>query len=491
MSELTAAPGEREGLAPRKIVASIPARRAVGAALVTMAWRNLWRVRRRTWLTAGGVGFAVFLVVFTRSMQIGSLATMVEMGTEQMTGHVQVQHPDYLDDPRMRHTVGGLAAVTETPAGRPDVRAVAPRGTAFALVSAESLVRGASPSRSPAEGSFVRGASPSRSPAEGSTTERSFGAQVLGIDPAVEFATLSKRALPGGRPLERTGEALMGSALARNLGAEPGTDVVVLGTGKEGGIAATAVTLVGLFESGVPDLDRGVMLMHFDDFSEAFGLEDEAHAIAVLTRDPGSARDFAAEVSAAVGNATAGHDAAAGAPRVRPWQELQPELEQFVTMELGGSVLVAVLLIVIVTFVVVSTFVMTVFERTAEFGMLKAIGMTPAAIFRMVQLEGLLMSLLGVALGLVVVFATVSALAIEGIPISAFGDFDRMLARLAMPDTLMPVFDAAGALVITATMVVAVQLAAAVPGAAHLAPERRRGAAGRRMTRGNGGGVNP
>ena len=399
-----------------------------------MAWRNLWRVRRRTWLTASGVGFAVFLVVFTRSIQIGSLATMVEMGTGQLTGHVQVQHPDYLEDPRMRHTVGGLAAVTETLAGRPGVRAVAPRGTAFALVSAES-----------------------------ETVERSFGAQVVGIDPAVEFATLSKRALPGGRPLERSGEALMGSALARNLGAEVGTEVVVLGTGKEGGIAATAVSLVGLFESGVPDLDRGVMLMHFDDFSEAFGLEDEAHAIAVLTRDPGSARDFAAEVSAAVGNATAGHDAAAGAPRVRPWQELQPELEQFVTMELGGSVLVAVFLVVIVTFVVVSTFVMTVFERTAEFGMLKAIGMTPAAIFRMVQFEGLWMSLLGVALGLVVVFATVSALAIEGIPISAFGDFDRMYARLAMPDTLMPVFDAAGALVMTATMVVAVQLAAAVP----------------------------
>ena len=432
MSELTAVPSE--GLAPRKRVASIPARRAVGAALVTMAWRNLWRVRRRTWLTASGVGFAVFLVVFTRSMQIGSLATMVEMGTEQMTGHVQVQHPDYLDDPRMRHTVGGLAAATETLAGRPDVRAVAPRGTAFALVSAES-----------------------------ETVERSFGAQVLGIDPAVEFATLSKRALPGGRTLERTGEALMGNALARNLGAEPGTDIVVLGTAKEGGIAATAVTLVGLFESGVADLDRGVMLMHFDDFSETFGLEDEAHAIAVLTRDPGSARDFAADASASVGNATAGHDAAAGAPSVRPWQELQPELEQFVTMELGGSVLVAVLLVVIVTFVVVSTFVMTVFERTAEFGMLKAIGMTPAAIFRMVQLEGLLMSLLGVALGLVVIFATVSALAIEGIPISAFGDFDHMLDRLSMPDVLMPVFDAAGALAMTATMVVAVQLAAAVP----------------------------
>lgn len=390
-----------------------------------MAWRNLWRVPRRTWLTAGGVGFAILLVVFIRSMHGGAFGAAINLVTERMSGHVQVQHPEYLDDPRMRHTVEGLAALTETLAGHPDVRAVAPRGMGFGLVS------------------------------EGSG-ERSFGGQITGIDPAVEFATLARKALPGGRPVGGVGEGFMGSKLARNIGVAPGDDIIVLGTGKEGSVAAMAVTLVGLFESGIPDLDRGFLTVHFDDFAEAFGLQDEAHAIAVLTGGPRDAREFAADLATRIapldGNAA-----------VRPWQELMPELEQTVVGEIGGSAVFAVFLVVIVTFVVVSTFVMTVFERTAEFGMLKAIGMAPSAIFRMVQLEGLWMSLMGVALGLASSLVFVYALAIEGIPFSAFGDFDDMMDRFFMPDVMMPRFDSAGALAMTATMVAAVQVAAAIP----------------------------
>ncbi len=390
-----------------------------------MAWRNLWRVPRRTWLTAGGVGFAILLVVFARSLQIGAIDTMLEVGTAQLTGHAQVQHPDYLEDPRMRSTVEGLAALTETLAGHPDVRAVAPRGLGFGLVS------------------------------EGSG-ERSFAGQIVGIDPAVEFAALASQALPGGRPVERVGEGFMGSKLARNLGVAPGDDIIVLGTGKEGSVAAMAVTLVGLFESGIPDLDRGFLTVHFDDFAEAFGLQDEAHAIAVLTGGPRDARAFAADL--ATGIAPLDGNAA-----VRPWQELMPELQQTVVGEIGGSAVFALFLVVIVTFVVVSTFVMTVFERTAEFGMLKAIGMAPAAIFRMVQLEGLWMSLTGVALGLVSSLAFVYVIAIEGIPMSAFGMSADMMATFFLPDVMIPVFDSTGALAMTAIMVVAVQVAAAIP----------------------------
>ncbi len=439
MSELTAAPGEREGLAPRKKeqreglaprkrVASKPARRAVGAALVTMAWRNLWRVRRRTWLTAGGVAFAVFLLVLMRSMHVGVFGATVDLATKQMPGHAQVQHPQYLDDPRMRYTVEGLAAVTETLKGHPGVRAVAPRGMGFALVSADSQAG-----------------------------ETSFGAQVMGIDPAVEFATLSQRALPGGRALERAGEGLMGSVLARNLGAQVGGDIIVLGTGKDGGVAATAVTLVGLFESGNPDLDRSFLMVHFDDFSEAFGLEDEAHVIAVLGQDANRARDFAADIAPSVENA------ATDGPRVLPWQDIQPELEQFIVLKAGGLVVLGVILIVIVTFVVVSAFVMTVFERTAEFGMLKAIGMPPGAIFRMVQFEGLWMSLLGVALGVAAAFAAVSALSVKGIPVAAFGEDLAAFDQLGLPEALVPAFSSGAALLMTAIMIVAVQVAAAVP----------------------------
>ncbi|MDE0348711.1 MAG: FtsX-like permease family protein [Gammaproteobacteria bacterium] len=281
----------------------------------------------------------------------------------------------------------------------------------------------------------------------------------MGIDPAVEFATLAERALPGGRPLERPGESVVGSILARNLGAQVGGDIIVLGTEKDGGVAATAVTLVGVFESGNADLDRSLMMVHFDDFSEAFGLRDEAHVIAVLGDDASDARGFAADISPSVEDA-----AEAGTARVRPWQEVQPELEQYIVMKQGGGFVIGTILIVIVTFVVVNAFVMSVFERTAEFGMLKAIGMPPAAIFRMVQLEGLWMSLIGVGLGMAVALAAVSALSVEGIPVSAIADeLGDMRSRLSLPETLVPAFVTGEAVLIAIVMIAAVQFAAAVP----------------------------
>lgn len=394
-----------------------------------MAWRNLWRVPRRTWLTAGGVGFAILLVVFIRSMHGGIFDTTINLVTEQMSGHAQVQHSDYLDDPRMRHTVKGLSGVTEALAAHPDVRAAAPRGIGFALVSAEA-----------------------------ESGARSFGAQVIGIDPAVEFATISQRALPGGRAIERAGEGFMGSVLARNLGAGVGDGVVVIGTGKEGGVAATSVTLVGLFESSVPEFDRSVLMAHFDDFSDAFGLEDEAHVIAALGPDPGDARGFAASIAPAVENAVT-----TGTARVLPWQEIQPELAQLLIIKDTIGFTLASILAVLVTFVVVSTFVMTVFDRTAEFGMLKAIGMPPSAILRMVQFEGLWMSLIGVALGVATALAVVSAVAAVGIPVAGFEDLALMYQRLNLPDTLVPAFATRDALLMAAVMIAAVQFAAAVP----------------------------
>ena len=125
--------------------------------------------------------------------------------------------------------------------------------------------------------------------------------------------------------------------------------------------------------------------------------------------------------------------------------------------------ILAGILSVIVTFVVVSAFVMTVFERTAELGMLKAIGMPPSAIFRMVQFEGSWMSLIGVALGVAAAFATVSAVAVQGVPVSEFGDLAGMYERLNLPDTLVPVFATTDALLMAAVMIAAVQFAAAVP----------------------------
>ena len=78
--------------------------------LAAIAWRNLWRNRRRTWLTVGGIAFAVWLLVFARSMQDGTFGTMVDNGARLLPGHVQVQHLLYADAPHTEYTLDGQAA---------------------------------------------------------------------------------------------------------------------------------------------------------------------------------------------------------------------------------------------------------------------------------------------------------------------------------------------------------------------------------------------
>lgn len=392
-------------------------------ALATMAWRNLWRVRRRTWLTASGVAFSVFLIVVALSSQQGTFNMMIENVTRTLSGHVQAQHPMWRDDPRMRYTVGNLQATRTIIEAQEGVRAVTPRGQAFALVSA------------------------------GAEGDRSFGAQMLGMQPATEFASFTRNAAVG-RFLENRGEGYVGMGLARNLGVDAGDEVVILGTGKDGGVAALAVTVVGLFESGVPELNRSTLVLHFDDFAEAFGLQDEAHALAVLTEDAATAEATAGKLAAAL-------DEAAAPPRFHPWQALQPEIQQMVDMKLASTLMIGALLMLLATFSVANAFIMTVFERTAEFGMLRAVGVSPRAIWRMLQLEALWMSLLGVAIGLGLSGGIMAALADVGVGLGE--DYGQILAQFNMPDRLYPSFSYGAAFAMSAVMIVAVQLAVILP----------------------------
>ena len=154
--------------------------RSGSGSLTLIAWRNLWRNRRRTWLTSGGIAFAIWLLIFSMSMQDGTFEIMVDNGARLALGHAQIQHPEYQDDPRMEYTISGAAALRERAAAEPEVIAASEQAHGFALAS---------------------------------HGERSFGAQVFGVDYVREAAWSSLPGLVGeGRYLAGPGEAVIGVA---------------------------------------------------------------------------------------------------------------------------------------------------------------------------------------------------------------------------------------------------------------------------------------
>ncbi len=379
--------------------------------VAAIAWRNLWRNRRRTWLTSGGIAFAVFLMVAARSMQVGAFEAMTDNTTAMLTGHAQIQHPAYLDDPALRHTISNASAIAREIMQRPGVIAAAERAVAFVLVS---------------------------------VGEKSFGAQVMGVEPRAERVLSSiPDSIAQGRYLENRDDVVIGAALARNLGATLGDEVVLLGSTRDGGIAAMAGTLTGIVETGVTAVDRSILQVPLTVFQEAFELGDEAHMIVVRMRHLGAVDDLVAQP--------------AEGGTWRAWQALLPEVEQMRAMKEQGSFIMFAIVALLITFSVFNTFAMVVYERVREFGMLMALGMRPARILGMLELESLWLALFGVAMGAALSVIVVMSLASVGIPLPA--EAADVMQSLNMPDRIYPTLSVSTLIGGSALMLVVVPMA--------------------------------
>jgi len=394
---------------------------AASRATFAVAWRNLGRNRKRTALTASAVGFASMLLVFAMSMQGGSYGAMVDNATRLVTGHLQIQDARFADDPKMRYYIAGAEARIEALEADPRIEAASPRIQAFAVLSG---------------------------------AERSFGGRIMGVDPLRERAfSLLPEFVEYGRWLGGDrGEVVLGTALARNLDVALGDEVVVLGTAPDGSIAAAVATLVGLLATGQPEIDRSLAQMHIEDVREAFLLPDAAHAIVVTLRDVRTADTLAAPLLAIAGD---------GGLRARPWRELIPELEQMIELDKASAWFFYVLLALMVTFSIANTFMMTVFERTREFGTLLAIGCRPAFVIALLQIESLLLCGLGVLGGTVLGLALTGGLMVTGIPLDEMGT--ELLRQYHMPERLYPTPSLAAVTSGPLFMLAATQIAALLP----------------------------
>jgi ABC-type lipoprotein release transport system permease subunit len=287
-----------------------------------------------------------------------------------------------------------------------------------------------------------------------SAGERSFGARILGVDIAAERATVRfLKTIKEGREMQGSDEAIIGSVLARNLGVALGDELVLLGAGKEGGVAAMVVNLVGIFESGIVDIDRGMLWVPIATVQNAFGLGDEVHTFAIRTDELGTSEDVVRALRARLENDDR--------LTVRHWGEVMPEIRQAIEIDRLGGEIFYYIIEVLVLFSVVNSFIMTIFERTREFGMLLAIGMRPWSIVAMVQWEAFFVWLLGTAAGVGVAALLVFWLQSVGI---YMGDALADLAdQLYVSGRLYPAFSAQGFLSAPLIMLAGTQLAALLP----------------------------
>jgi putative ABC transport system permease protein len=389
--------------------------------LLGLAWRNVWRQPHRTWLSLASIVIAGIVTVFLLSLQRGAYGAMEENVLKLADGFAQIQPRGYADDPDLRKAIDQPAALMARIEALRGVTASAPRATTYAILS---------------------------------NGDRSFGAAVFGVDPAREpKVSVLDRTMTQGRYLNTgdDGAAVVGAGLARNLGLAPGADMTLLGGARDGSVAADIVRVVGVFSTGAPELDRQVIEMPLTRFRADFAMGERVNVIAVAGRNLAAIDRRLPDLRALA------EDEGLVA---RGWTQLEPALHDAILLDISFSSLLYVSLVVIVAFIILNMLLMSVLERTREFGMLLAIGMRPEQIGRMVWLELLILAGAGAALGVLIGAALTAWTAHAGIK---FAGAEALFERWHMPSTLYPQLDLVSALAGPLALALAIVLAGTIP----------------------------
>ncbi len=342
---------------------------------IKLAWRNILRNPRRTALTLSAFSLGVAALVFAWSVFDGSNAQMIGNMTGNYTGYIQVHARGYTDDPSVDRAfdAGDIAALRANEI--PGVVAASTRMDTMALVS---------------------------------STDNSRGLILTGVDPTMEpkVTALGGKMTAGRyfRPGDRGG-ILIGKALGKVLGVGIGDEVAVLTQGMQGSIGAQRYRVQGLYDTQNDMVDGLQAFITRDDAGELLSSAGKMTTVALKLNDRDMTDDIVQEIRLRLGNRF----------EVEGWRQLLPEVAQSVDFHESVGRVVTMLLFGIVAIGVANTVLMSVMERLREFGVMLALGTAPLHVFRLIICEGLLIGLIGFAIGLAIGYGVVAHFGSTGI----------------------------------------------------------------------------
>ncbi len=330
-----------------------------------LAWRNVWRSKRRTLLTLLTIMIGCAMIILFNSIATGGHEQMIEDAVALNVGHIQIHEKGFWDNLTIDYAFEPSPELLELLSKDPRIKSFTERVIAGGLLSFNDSTR---------------------------------GMMIQGIDPEKEqqVCNLHTKIHPGGRFLtsEDTTHAVIGNVLAKNSGTAVGDKIAMISQGFDGSIAAERFTIVGIFESGNPEYDRGLILIPLAQAKETFSMMGFVHSIVIRL-------DNSSDLSKVKEKITSLTSQGETELEVMGWEELMPELVQFIVMDDMSAYIFDFILFMVVAFGILNTIQMSVFERTREFGVMLSIGTLPNQVTFMIMLESVIISFLGIFLGVI------------------------------------------------------------------------------------------
>ena len=329
---------------------------------IKLAWRNILRNKRRTIIAGSAMGIGIAALIFMDALMIGMNDHLVHSGTASFLGEAQVHHEDFRETLEVEHTIRDLDRVVAGLDASPIVTAHTPRVLTFAMIN---------------------------SPANNE------GVTMIGIDPQteVDLSQIDDVLVEGAYFEGGEREIVIGKKLAEILEVELGDRVVLtVAEAHTGDLSQELFRVSGIYHFNIEEMDRAMAFVRLDKAQGMLNLEGQVHEIAFVFRDISYAMDETLPLWEAL---SAGGNEAIGWPKLLPQLSAAFELTDF------SMLIVATILFFVVSFGIVNTLFMSVYERMFEFGVLRAVGTRPGAVFRLIISEAAALSVVAIFLGLI------------------------------------------------------------------------------------------
>lgn len=324
-----------------------------------IAWRNLWRNRRRTMITVASVFFAIFLALLMRSMQYGSYNLMERDAIKNSTGYIQVHAPFYWEDKTIDNTFEDREKLRGQVSNTDHVTKVIPRLESFALASSGNITKGVG---------------------------------IVGTNPGIEnsITKLENRVDKGSYfKSDKDQGLLLGKELANYLEVNVGDSIVLLSQGFHGITAAGEYVVRGILDFPAPEMNKQLIYMTLDAAQYFYAAENRLTSYSVMIDDPDELNETFASLKEKLGEDY----------EIMKWDEMMVELKQQIESDNISGMFMLAILYVVVAFGIFGTILMMTHERRREFSVMIAIGMQRYKLSVIVFFETIYMGLMGVILG--------------------------------------------------------------------------------------------
>ena len=329
---------------------------------LTLAWRNIWRNKRRSYITIASITFAVLLACVMRSLQLGSYERMIENAARFYTGYIQVHKNGYWDEKIIDNSFTYDKQLIKTIESIKGVESAVPRVESFALASFGLKIK---------------------------------GSLIIGIDPEKEnsLTRVKDKIVDGEYLADDDKAAMVAQGLAEYLNIGVGDTLVLIGQGYHGANAAELYVIKGIMKFPVPEQNKQTVYIPIKEAQSFFAMDDMITSISLVV-------DKAKNVDRIVADISTNIDAEA--LEVMGWRDMMPDLVQGIEIDnISGQVMLWILYAVI-GFGMFGTFLMMTAERMYEFGVMMSVGMKRVKMQLIIFLEMGMMASVGVLIGIAI-----------------------------------------------------------------------------------------